>query len=953
MLPQAEVKLPLVCLDLVERLVVEGSHQLGVGRTTVGVADAQCPCLLLPWCKLVAEGGPLHFQFFLRQRPAHDGLVMIESGVFHPAECHADALAVVVLIGQCEGLHRVVQLDVPHVEHLLATDDGVEHMHVGIARAHLHVDGFAVTRKLLVTHVEPVAGLGGWASVAECEDHEGVAHGVALADGSQQIGTRGEFLAVAQDNGPVGGYGACQYLARIGATGGDGILHGAVDGLSHGVQQCECHFVQAVAQHLLGQVYLQHAGLGSQGQRTLALPGLSAAIGHVGSHLEVIVVAHSHIRQLHGYAHPERAVAARGCRCLQQFLAVVVVRKEAPPAEGLRADYLVRHLGALHGHAAIGGSTAHQRQRVAMLVAHGGFLYLDEEGRPLVFFHAERQSAVVHLDGILSVHTFVGQLEVGMHRPVGISHGRACLYHLSLSVAQLYLNRLSLGGTGVDAFVVGHSHSPHVYGLSWPVDAAVGEDVEEVGVAHLPVIPECPTHVLLAISPVGVGIGEETLRLGRERHHVLALCVAVHRSQPAVLLATLPHQVDVCMLHRLSGGRVDDGQTGFPLGQPLHQQGDVSDVEIVVYGVKPRVAGDVVNDIHACGHSPYVERVAEHLVARARRIGFVNNHAMGTLHGILLHHFAVLPRSERILNVLADVDAGNLHLQVGHALQLGQTHQLGLARQHILIALHHLQPRALHLVERIAQLIASRIVAPTVHAALQPLISLRVGHILHTIHNLVLQQGSLATLRQIAIPADNRVELVQQRVVGIFLIIIGIAVFPDHLDGSHHGSLAALGLRVVATAHHLGHVGLVGNQAQQVVTVDVAKVTLLHERLIGRCLGLTEQQRVGQGLLVVVRRRVWCHLAQLSVVGDGLAHHSLIDSLQHGLALRVSLIEQTLEGRFQRVGRNGTLCLDDQQLGLHQVPVGFLFLCLADDFLQTFYLCAGFVGLPGVLHVRP
>ena len=62
---EAQVHLPCKPLQRVERLVVEHTHQLRLGWFSVGRSDAQCPFLLLSWCKSVAESFPLDVQLLL------------------------------------------------------------------------------------------------------------------------------------------------------------------------------------------------------------------------------------------------------------------------------------------------------------------------------------------------------------------------------------------------------------------------------------------------------------------------------------------------------------------------------------------------------------------------------------------------------------------------------------------------------------------------------------------------------------------------------------------------------------------------------------------------------------------------------------------------------------------------------------------------------------------------
>ena len=178
---------PLMCLQLVETLVIERRHQLGVSRLALRIEYGECPFLLLSGCQTVAEGGPLQFQFLVGQRSFDLGGMGIALALLHPGKGEQQTVLVVILIGKLTVDQLVVAVDRSALNDLLTGKEAIDDMHVGGRRADLDGDGLAVGRELRGGLIEPVVGRGGWCGVVETEHHEVTLQGVSLAGGLQRV----------------------------------------------------------------------------------------------------------------------------------------------------------------------------------------------------------------------------------------------------------------------------------------------------------------------------------------------------------------------------------------------------------------------------------------------------------------------------------------------------------------------------------------------------------------------------------------------------------------------------------------------------------------------------------------------------------------------------------------------------------------------------------------------
>ena len=303
----------------------------------------------------------------------------------------------------------------------------------------------------------------------------------------------------------------------------------------------------------------------------------------------------------------------------------------------------------------------------------------------------------------------------------------------------------------------------------------------------------------------------------------------------------------MCIGHRLTRSRVDNSQAHVSLWQRLHQQGDIRHVEIIVDGVEPLVVGDVIDEIHAGGHALHPYRVGKLLKGFVRRVVLIDQHLVRAGHTILTDHPTIDIIRQRVLHLLADIHLRDLHLQMIHALQLRESHQLTFSRQHILITLDYLEQWTGHLLQMILQHSTSVVVLPSCYRCLQEVVLLLIGDILAMIHDPVSEDRCLTTLGHVTVETDQGVDAGDQRNLRLFPIKRIRYILLDGLEGSHQRRLLALGLFVVTVAHHLRATGLTGNDTQQVMVVEISIFPLDNQWLIPFRLCLTQQQRVGKG----------------------------------------------------------------------------------------------------------
>ena len=167
-------KAPVVPIELVERLVVHGGHELCVSRCAVRVGHGEPPLLLLTRRQSVAEGLPLQGQLLVGQRALNGSLVGIELTVLHPGKGEQQAVAILLLVGELTVPEGIALVEGPPLNDFIAGKDAIDGVHVSIAGAHLYGDRASVEGEVRRTGVEPVFGVGAGHGVVKGEDGEGL-----------------------------------------------------------------------------------------------------------------------------------------------------------------------------------------------------------------------------------------------------------------------------------------------------------------------------------------------------------------------------------------------------------------------------------------------------------------------------------------------------------------------------------------------------------------------------------------------------------------------------------------------------------------------------------------------------------------------------------------------------------------------------------------------------------
>ena len=173
--------------DVVQRLVVKNSHQLGICRLSIRLGDAEVPFFLLPRCQAVAECIPLQRQTLVGQGFSYRYIMRVHLSFLHPCVIQQHAVTIFFLVGQLLRMNGIAQIECTTLKHFVAGYDGIEHMHVFIRRPHLHVNGLSVAAEFRFRSIEPLVCLDARALVSHAEQHELLLYRVSAADGFQRV----------------------------------------------------------------------------------------------------------------------------------------------------------------------------------------------------------------------------------------------------------------------------------------------------------------------------------------------------------------------------------------------------------------------------------------------------------------------------------------------------------------------------------------------------------------------------------------------------------------------------------------------------------------------------------------------------------------------------------------------------------------------------------------------
>ena len=190
--PQVGREAPLVRVNLVQTLVVERNHQVGIHGFAVGILNGQRPLLLLSWCQSVAECGPLQLQFLVGHGSLYLGYVGVALAVLHPSIRQQQAVFVFILIKEPAVYQLVAALYRSLLYQLLAAEYAIYYMYILCRRTHLDGHGCAVVSKHAGRLVEPVIRLNHRLLVIQRENDEVATNRLAFVSTLNRVLTRGE-----------------------------------------------------------------------------------------------------------------------------------------------------------------------------------------------------------------------------------------------------------------------------------------------------------------------------------------------------------------------------------------------------------------------------------------------------------------------------------------------------------------------------------------------------------------------------------------------------------------------------------------------------------------------------------------------------------------------------------------------------------------------------------------
>ena len=421
-------------IDLVEALVVERGHQLGIDRLAIGILDGECPFFLLTRCQSVTEGGPLQLQTLVGQGTADSSRVGIAKAVLHPRKGEQQAVFIILIILQLEVKQSVALVDSPLLDQFLAGKEAVDDMHISIGRAYLHRHGLAVIGELVGREPEPVLGFCGRHLVICREEHELTLRGIILEGSLQHMLSRCEFL---NHDRTVGlDFLPCSLIYAV--------FHLGVEVLAGSIEQMDGGLGLVFLQDLLCQVDAQGLFTIAQRQREFTAMGLTRRISNISRHHKVVEHRIAGLGHLQRHGHIKRTIIARGCLTPKDLVSLITVVQRggipvtavAPPPEGSTAHHLIADLRPLYRYTGIAHGRTLHCQGVASGIQLFHFGEVDMERRALILLHTETVALVPHLEGKPPRQSRRGQGEIGSSRTIGIRHGLLFLDHLIVGIAQ-------------------------------------------------------------------------------------------------------------------------------------------------------------------------------------------------------------------------------------------------------------------------------------------------------------------------------------------------------------------------------------------------------------------------------------------------------------------------------------------------------------------------------------
>ena len=553
---------------------------------------------------------------------------------------------------------------------------------------------------------------------------------------------------------------------RLPLTGVEAVAHFGVEVVAGSIAQMEGHRGIALSQYLLAEVYTEGRLAVAQRQRVAARAGLASLICHIGCHHEVIEQRMPTLRHRQGHGHGERTVVGSSGLARCHLLVAAGVAQEPqipvaavrPPPEGHAAHHLIADLGALYRYAGIAAGHGLGLYGVASLVVLFHLVEADLERWPLVLLHPEAAALAVGTDGEQAGESRCREGEADGTRAILVRLSPLRLHLFIISVAQREGDGAVLERGMLEAVTHLVDEGRHADGLSGAIDGPVGE---ETGLLHLLVplvIVVARREVHLRRGIVGGSIGKHlpapALRLFQE---ALPLCIGHEVMGLVVLPRDIFLDAQTGLRNGLTGGSTHHHVARPPVGLLLGHGEHVGHVVHPADGACRRLRGELQH-IDAHGQCCQRQRVAEHLIVGMLACEGMTDARIPQLCKQRLQPLIVVGVHRVEVEVSPTLDSKHLHLQRAQVAHLIDHHRLTALWQSDAMVYSQTEHRGCQFRHRIAQRIQLRIAPPLADGPSGIAHALGDSGLGHTAHHVVALHGHLASLRQILIAADERVE---------------------------------------------------------------------------------------------------------------------------------------------------------------------------------------------------
>ena len=850
--------------------------------------------------------------------------------LFHPSVGHQQTVAILLLVAQLAVDKLVREQGGAALQLLVASEKGIDHIDVLVRRAYLHGDGTSIDRKhAAIADVEPLAGVGSGTLVVEREHDELLLQGVGAVGGACSFGMQlvAPALQLGQRRGRIGGRGE---------PAGDGGTALVLEAIAHtcvhigpgGIAQVEGQLRGVLDEHLLIKLHAQRRLPVAQGQRQLALMALASLVGDIGSEHEVIEHGMLGLGQHQRHLGRELSLLVGDGLARSHHLLIagsadgtcLPIARVAHPPEGEPAHHLILHGGSLHGHAGIAARRSLHAEGVAVLIVVGHLRDVHLKRWTLIFLHAEVVILIVDVQTVVARQAFRGQGKLHGGSAEAVGGGRLLAHRLKVGIYQFEAHLLAAHRRVVEAISGGIHDGSGMHRLSRAVDGAVGEDGGLHIIIYLVIVEVIAPHVQAGAELVGIGIGAQHQRFAP----ILLPCALAfgiagqHGALDAVASARL--HLHLAASDGLARGGIHHHDAALVARQIEGQRAHVADVEQLAAHRRSGLALHLEH-IDAHGQRRQGDGVFEQLVGwarikllRARQLG---QRRQQGFHLIVVFAVVHLPLIFAI--GLHAIEPCGDALDVAQLIQL--QHLLTLGDRQALVA-RCAKLGGGHLVETVAQSAHSLPFRPALQGIVQVFPFLLVGGIALQVHKREASDGGFATLRQVLVLADERVEALQEARAFHRLHLRGpVAVYQPQL-GQQGGGTVATALVIVAQRAPIA--GVHAHHAQQVVVEVAAVAAFHHEGFVVGSLHLRQLGGVGQGLAVVVEAYllVTVHIEPAVLLVD-ISQHTVVDGLQGHVVLHLfHPLLQPFHHGAQRVGGDVADGACTLQLSFQQLAVG-------------------------------